>query len=265
MHRRADNCNGQNKNRFMIAYLCWRVLAQLHSKITLSFLPVGHTKFYPDLGFGLFKRHLKTSTVSTMQEVVECINSSTPLSHALHAQLVANEDGDIVVSSYDWQEKLGNFRAIPQLKKYHHFVFSDTHPGVVHCYADSSDKAGETFVVCSPNSLSGELPSQLCPRGLSSARKEYLFKKIRPFCPDHAKDILCPGISQQTGSGVVEQNEQPSLPGPSHESSCTTAAEHIPAPTRKTQKFSFGLQVGHRNAVCNGIFLCPVRKQNQVS
>ena len=43
VHLRADNCTGQNKNRFMMAYLCWRVLCGLHTKITLSFLPVGHT------------------------------------------------------------------------------------------------------------------------------------------------------------------------------------------------------------------------------
>jgi len=51
-----------------------------------------------------------------MEETAECINSSKPLSHALHAQLVANENGDVVVPSYDWQEKLGNFRAVTQLK-----------------------------------------------------------------------------------------------------------------------------------------------------
>ena len=183
----------------------------------------------------------------------------------LIAQLVANENGDVVVPSYDWHEKLGNFCAIPQLKKYHHFVFSSAHPGVVQCYANSNDRAGETFVVCSPNSISGELPNQIYASGLSTARKEYLFQKIRPFCPDHAKDILCPGVSQQTVGVMAEQNEQPSLSGPSHKSSSTTAAEQtaLPAPTRKTPKCSFCHQSGHRNAVRNGIFLCPVRRQNQ--
>ena len=37
VHLRADNCTGQNKNKYMISYLCWRVLTGLHSKITLSF------------------------------------------------------------------------------------------------------------------------------------------------------------------------------------------------------------------------------------
>ena len=41
----ADNCTGQNKNNCMIQYLMWRVLTNRHTNITLSFLPVGHTKF----------------------------------------------------------------------------------------------------------------------------------------------------------------------------------------------------------------------------
>ena len=34
VHFRADNCTGQNKNRFMMSYLCHRVFAGLHRKIT---------------------------------------------------------------------------------------------------------------------------------------------------------------------------------------------------------------------------------------
>jgi len=51
----VDNCVGQNKNQFMISYLCWRVLSGLH-KITLHFLVVGHTKFSPDYAGGMFKK-----------------------------------------------------------------------------------------------------------------------------------------------------------------------------------------------------------------
>ena len=51
----ADNCTGQNKNNCMLHYLLWRTLTKRHSN-TLSFLPVGHTKFAPDWCFGLLKR-----------------------------------------------------------------------------------------------------------------------------------------------------------------------------------------------------------------
>lgn len=56
VHLHADNCVGQNKNNCMVQYLVWRTLTGRHTNITLSFLPVGHTKFAPDWCFGLFKR-----------------------------------------------------------------------------------------------------------------------------------------------------------------------------------------------------------------
>lgn len=52
----ADNCVGQNKNNVVLHYLIYRVLAELHDNIELSFLMVGHTKFSPDGYFGLIRR-----------------------------------------------------------------------------------------------------------------------------------------------------------------------------------------------------------------
>ena len=52
-HLHADNCTGQNKNRFMMYYLAWRVMVGLHDEITLSFLLVGHTKFALNWYYGL--------------------------------------------------------------------------------------------------------------------------------------------------------------------------------------------------------------------
>lgn len=55
----ADNCVGQNKNNALIQYLMYRVLSDLHSKIEMSFLVVGHTKFSPDSHFGLIKQRYR--------------------------------------------------------------------------------------------------------------------------------------------------------------------------------------------------------------
>ena len=51
----CNNCSGQNKNNTMLHYLLWRSMTGLHTKITLSFLVVGHTKFAPDWCFRLVK------------------------------------------------------------------------------------------------------------------------------------------------------------------------------------------------------------------
>ena len=94
---RADNCTGQNKNRFTMSYLCFRVLTGLHKKITIAFLPVGHTKFFPDMGFGLFKRKFRVSEISTTADISKCVEDSSPGSHMLIPQLVGNENGETFV------------------------------------------------------------------------------------------------------------------------------------------------------------------------
>ena len=40
---------------YMMAYLLWKVMTGLNEEVTISFLLVGHTKFAPNWGFGLFK------------------------------------------------------------------------------------------------------------------------------------------------------------------------------------------------------------------
>ena len=47
---------GQNKNRYLIGYLIWRVLIGLHKEISLHFQIPGHTRCLIDAGFACFKR-----------------------------------------------------------------------------------------------------------------------------------------------------------------------------------------------------------------
>ena len=52
----SDNCSGQNKNRFVIFYLLWRVMVGLDDEVILYFLILGHTKnvcVRSELGTGL--------------------------------------------------------------------------------------------------------------------------------------------------------------------------------------------------------------------
>jgi hypothetical protein len=64
----ADNCVGQNKNNAMIQYLMYRILSNLHTKIEMSFLVVGHTKFSPDSHFGIAKKKYRLSQVYTYEQ-----------------------------------------------------------------------------------------------------------------------------------------------------------------------------------------------------
>ena len=65
----AGNCVGQSKNFFM-HYLLWPVMTGLNDTCTLSFMLLGHTKFAPDLFFGLIKRKYRC-TLSYSNDIVK--------------------------------------------------------------------------------------------------------------------------------------------------------------------------------------------------
>lgn len=57
-------CLGQNKNRYVLAYLSWRVLTGLHREITLSMQIPGHTKCLVDAGFSYIKKLYRRLEIS---------------------------------------------------------------------------------------------------------------------------------------------------------------------------------------------------------
>ena len=125
----ADNCTGQNKNNTMMQYLMWRVLTGLHHTITISFMVVGHTKFAPDGCFGLVKRAFRKTGVSSLSDMEHVIRSSSDVNEC---QLVGSQTGDVIVPVRDWADFLSpKFRRLTGIKKYHHFHFSTSFPGVV--------------------------------------------------------------------------------------------------------------------------------------
>ena len=74
VHFHADNCCGQNKNRFLMYYLMWKIRVGLHQEIKISFLPVGHTKFSPDWCF--MKQQYRKTNIGCLDDIVAAVNSS---------------------------------------------------------------------------------------------------------------------------------------------------------------------------------------------
>ena len=103
LHLHADNCSGQNKNRYVMQYLAWHILSGLNKSITLSFLIVGHTKFSPDWCFGLFKQLYRRTKIGCLDDIARVVEKSA---EASHAQLVGTQDGQVLVPTYDWAEFL---------------------------------------------------------------------------------------------------------------------------------------------------------------
>ena len=212
-------------------------------------------RYFCVLNKGMFKRHLRVSDVSSIDEVGQCIKNSTPVSEMLNAELVGNESGDTFITTYHWQEKFASVHAVPQLKQYHHFVFNTDYPGKVKCFENSSSTNPTTITII--DECDNNLPNSVQCDGLSDARKLYLFQKIRQFCPDINKDKLCSAVSTEK---VVSERVPMELSARAEGEQSGT----LPEPTRKRPTCSYCNEVGHRNSVRNGIFLCPKCREESV-
>ena len=119
VHLHCDNCSGQNKNRYVLFYLLWRVMKGLHTEITINFMPPGHTKSAPDWCFGLLKRCFRRAEVSCLNDLCDVVRESTPVARVNIPQLVAREDGTVIVPTYDWQAYFSPvFKPLPGIKKF---------------------------------------------------------------------------------------------------------------------------------------------------
>lgn len=182
-----------------MAYLMWRVLTGLHHEIKISFLLVGHTKFSPDWCFGLFKRLYKRSTITSLDDIAKVVESSAQCNHA---QVVGNLDGTSIVPFYDWCGFFDTDKiiktALKGISQIHHFRFTADAPGCV--FVKNSTDGVERKVNLLKDKLwkpsAADLPTMIIPPGLSLERKWYLYNKIREFCPERTKDLVCPLPSQ---------------------------------------------------------------------
>lgn len=193
-HLHADNCTGQNKNRFMMSYLMWRCLTGLHDEIKMSFLLVGHTKFAPDWCFGLLKQCFRRTKIGDIDDIANCVSRSSVVNVP---QLVGSLDGTNFVPTYDWStffEETTVKTALKGITQLHHFRFSRLYPGKVFVKeaANSCEREITLLKDASWRPSPEQLPSLVIPNGLSQERKQYLFDKIREFCPADKKDIVCP-------------------------------------------------------------------------
>lgn len=198
VHLHADNCSGQNKNRYMMQYLLWRVLTGLHKEVMISFLPVGHTKFAPDWCFGLAKQSFRRTKVDTLDDIANSVSRS---SFVNVPQLVGTLDGTCLVKMFNWSDFFEQHMvktALTGIKQMHHFRFEAKSPGMVFVKNSSTDSEKKIKLVkhTSWSPSSSDLPEKIVPPGLPLERQWYLYEKIREFCSEEAKNIVCPKPSQ---------------------------------------------------------------------
>ena len=188
-HCHADNCVGQNKNRYVIGYLAWRVITGKHQEITLSFMEVGHTRCLVDGHFGLIKKMYRRLDCDTMQHIEEAVRRSS-----------TNNIPQLYTWEWrNWDHFINSlFKAVTGIRKYHHFKVSSDFPGVVHAKENlTSDvvkipifKRGITAAkVCQASP-----PTVIPAAGLSQERARYLYTQVRPYVTPGFQDITCPPV-----------------------------------------------------------------------
>ena len=233
IHLHADNCVGQNKNNTMLQYLLWHTNVGLHTKITLSFLIVGHTKFSPDWCFGLIKQRFRRTNVSSLDDIAMVVDQSANVNTP---QLVGTQEGEILVCSYDWAGMLApHFRKVKNVKTYHHFSFDSSTPGVIRVKVES-DSEEETLDILKstawhPHQLT--LPDRVTQAGLSLECQWYLYNNIVEYCTEETRARVC---------------RQPLVPLPSQ----TTPVDPPPGPppAKKARVCSKCKQPGHNARSC---------------
>ena len=185
----ADNCVGQNKNRFVIGYFAWRVITGKHTQIHLSFMEVGHTRCLVDGHFGLIKKSYRRMDCDTLQHIVEAVRRST----------INNIPQLFAWQWRNWETLVDPlFKPIPHIRKYHHFRFDASSPGKVYIkeHTNSTEREISIFKkgITAAKVQKAKLPTAILPAGLTRERQEYLYKEVRPYVRSEYQDITCPPL-----------------------------------------------------------------------
>eukprot|EP01028_Stygiella_incarcerata_P007893 TRINITY_DN3300_c0_g1_i1.p1 TRINITY_DN3300_c0_g1~~TRINITY_DN3300_c0_g1_i1.p1 ORF type:complete len:726 (+),score=177.75 TRINITY_DN3300_c0_g1_i1:115-2292(+) len=141
LYLHADNCAGQNKNRFVLAYLAYLVACGRFDTITLAFMTVGHTQCGVDGTFGLIKQAFWDSErVELPEEFQDVVNKSCEPARAVNME------------GYRWK----NWKAfvdqfgpkVREIKKNHVFSFDKSKPLHVKSFRWSCDVATDEGIEC---------------------------------------------------------------------------------------------------------------------
>ena len=145
----------------------------------------------PDWCFGLFKRLYRRTRVGKLSGIAKVMNDSAKCNIA---QVVSNEDGSIVVPTYNWTNFFAShFKKIIGIKKLHHLHFTSLEPGICYVKERADTQQTRNQLLKSPWMPDRrDLSSIIQPKGLSPKRQWYLHDQIGPFCPENDRNITCP-------------------------------------------------------------------------
>lgn len=209
----ADNCVGQNKNNALIHFFLWCIANGIVDHIELKFLLKGHTKFSPDAGFGLIKKHYRTTNIYTIDQVAEEIEHSTQNTKRNLAIILERKDFG------NWKQMLQHFfLPLKGITGFSVFTFDNKYPlGEVRIRKHGEHakvfvkqkllRVRDNFIrhnllkpKLDPDQVLNDKRFTQLPKQLSylepppmPIRKQWdLYEKVRPYVPVEYQDVICP-------------------------------------------------------------------------
>jgi hypothetical protein len=188
----ADNCRGQNKNKYVMWYLVWLASTGRVKHVEFKFMIKGHTHFIVDSNIGHIKRELRRSDVFCLEHWEKIIDRSAVTNKA---EVV---DGNDV---YDWKKGLSSyFKEFDGISKFQHFAVDSTDPGRIWVkYGFNDDIWEKRKLLKSDKSIKIEkfknIPKYLSVvgfRGGKAEKEKALYENLRQYVKDEWKDELCP-------------------------------------------------------------------------
>jgi hypothetical protein len=191
----ADNCGGQNKNKYVMWYLLWLAATGRVERIELKCMIKGHTHFRVDGGVGHIKQELRRSEVFCLEHWAAVINRAA----AGYEARVLNAG-----AIYDWKTALTPyFKALDGIRTFQHFAADAAEPGwlcMKYGFDDSCWTKRQLLKL--GRSLESEafqqLPQHISPGGFKGGKREKeqaLFDNLRQYVKEPWQDEICPDPS----------------------------------------------------------------------
>ena len=188
----ADNCTGQNKNKYVMWYLIWLAATGRVRRVEFKFMIKGHTHFIVDSGIGHAKKELRRSDVFCLKHWAAVVNRSS----------IVNKAKVIDASHvYDWKTELQPyFKSFDGISKFHHFATDAAKPGwIFFKYGFDDDVWEKRKLLKSNRSLRTKKFTNLTKylssvgfKGGKPEKEKALFENLRQYVKDKWKDELCP-------------------------------------------------------------------------
>ena len=188
----ADNCRGQNKNKYVMWYLVWLAATGRVKRVEFKFMIKGHTHFIVDSNIGHIKREFQRSDVFCLEHWELVINRSAVTNKA---RVVDCND------VYDWKKILYSyFKGFDGISKFQHFAVDSTDPGWIWAKNGFNDdvwkkrkllKSDKSIKLKKFKNIPKYLPSVRFKGGKPEKEKS-IYKNLRQYVKDEWKDELCP-------------------------------------------------------------------------